>query len=529
MTDLDTLRWFWLGGLALDLNDWAGDAWLFSESMATPAGVDFPLASALSIARCARRIADGDGYERILGDLDLGTVSDGVIQNQREPAEGVATALSRGTWPQGLPQDPRATELFFTEAWAAARSSQVTPIVARVELFERWGVNDSRMLDYLGALEASPFESFKSLLDQIVDMGDHTDAKSILLNLRWQVGQDPRHIAAIERFAQLPAHLEAVAEEMAYVMRLDRKLERLCEAALAQAPGRHQGFADARLVVVEHRTSVVTLMQSFTVHEVDLVRTALEWSRPATDPARTPESSQSSAEQVQVTASGEGAPSLATPAGPLRNRDLDPITISVRLRRLWSDQLGPWLEETDNDLGTVWRDALLRRAGLTLDVISPINFGEGDPLIDIRGKTAELLCEATNGHVNRVRISFLEDVKYKPPRRAKTTDLDVFDPGDPDAATLATFATDIGDRVSRDLQHDARRVLSELRVSGASRYRVWFVASDKDVASAVATTPGAAHALWDAVRRAQGVSKDPLYAIHSDHTLWAASPPMMIL
>lgn len=529
MTDLDTRRWYWLGRLAQDLNDWAGDAWLFTESMPTPAGVDFPLASALSIARCARRITDGDSYDQILGDLHLGPVSDDVIQNHRELADGVAGALSRDTWPQGLPQDPRATELFFTEAWAAARSSQVALLVTRAELLDRWKIVDPRMLDYLGALEASPFESMASLLDQIVDMGDHDVAKTILVNLRWQVGQDPHHIAAVERFAQLPEHLEAVAEEMAYVMRLDRKLERLCEAALEQDPGRHQGFADARLVVAEHRTSLATLMESLTVHEVDLVRRALEWSQPATDPARTPEPSQTSTEQGQVTASSDVTASLAPPSAPARNRDLDPITISVRLRRLWTDQLGPWLEETDNDLGTVWRESLLRRVGLTLDVVSPINFGDGDPLIDIRGRMADLLCEATNGHVNRVRISFLGDVKYKPPRRAKTTDLDVFDPGDPDAATKATFATEIGDRVSRDLQEDARTILSELRVSGASRHRIWFVASGKDVASAVATTPGAAHALWDAVRRAQGVSKDPLYAIHSDRTLWADSPPMVIL
>ena len=517
MTDLDTLRWFWLGRLASDMNEWAGPAWLFTESMPTPAGVDFPLASALAIARTARRITDGDTYDQILGDVERGTVSDGDMHSHAERVQGVAAALSRGTWPEGVPQDPRETELFFTEAWASARSSQVAPLVTRVELVNRWRVVDPRMLDYLGGLEPTPFETSVSLLDKILEMPDEDVAKTILTNVRWQVSQDPPHVAAIERFAQLPNHLEDVAGDMAYVMRLERKLERICEATLESAPDRHSGFADARQVVAEHRTSLVTLMESFTAHEVDLVRTALAGSQPAADPAHIAKPSQRSTEQVQVTEPREATPSPATPAAPVLNRDLDPITISVRLRQLWTDQLGPWLEETDNDLGTVWRDTLLRRVGLTLDVVSPINFGDGDPVIDTRGHIADLLSEATNGQVNRVRISFLGDVKYKPPRRAKTTDLDIFDPGDPDAAGRATFAAGIGDRVSRSLQPAARTVLSELRMSGASRHRVWLVAPDKEAANRVATTPGAAHALWDAVRRAQFVSKDPLFAIHSDH------------
>lgn len=529
MTDLDRPRWFWLGRLCWDMNEWAGPAWLLTESMPTPAGVDFPLASALVIARSARRMTDGDSYDQILGDLEQGTVPDGAIHSLAERIQAVSAALSGGPWPVGLPQDPRATELFFTEAWAAARSSQVAPSVMGSELRRRWRIADPRMLDYLSTLAPTPFEAYVSLLEKLVDMPDQNVTKSILTNLRWQVGQHPRHVAAVERFAQLPEHLDEVAEDMAYVMRLDRELERLCEAALEQAPDRHQGFADARQVVVEHRTSIVTLMESLTAHEVDLLRTALAWGHSAADPARIPEPSQRSTQQVQETESSEVSPSPATPAGPVLNRDLDPISISVRLRRLWTDQLGPWLEETDNDLGTVWRDTLLRRAGLTLDLVSPINFGDGDPVIDIRGHMADLLSEATNGHVNRVRISFLGDVKYKPLRRAKTTDLDIFDPGDPDAATQATFATEIGDRVSRALQSEARTTLSQLRVSGASRHRVWFVASTPDAASAVATAQGAAHALWDAVRRAQGVSKDPLFTIHSDRTLWAESPPFMVL
>src|SRR5580765_5636597 len=514
MRELDETRWFWLGQLAWGLQDWAGSVWGFDETTRTPAGVEAPLSSALSIAKCVRMITDGEDYERILAEV--------------ERVEAVRDALSRGTWPAGIPDDPRAAEVLFTETWAAARTSRVAPLVKHIELATRWKIADSRMLEYLDALNPEPFEAYVSLMDTYLAMDESDVVQTILATLSWQAGRDPQLLATQRRLGDMPGHIQVVGEDMAYVIRLDRKLERLCEAALEQAPERRKGFVDAWRIVAEHRTSLVTVMKSFTVYEVDLVRTALEGSHPAMPPASATRLSRASSESRPAPSPTQETAAKTTRT-TVRNRDLDPVTISVRLRRLWTDRLGPWLEETDNDLGTVWRDTLVRRVGLTLDLVSPLNFGDGDPLLGVRNHVSDLLAEATNGHVDRVRVSFLGDAKYKQPRRAKTTDLDIFDPGDPDHEAIQRLASEMRDRVLRGLQDEARRVLSDLHVSGASRHRVWLVASDPDTASKVATTAGAAHALWDTVRRTQRVSKDPLYAIHTDPPLWANSTPIVII
>jgi len=525
VTDSDATRWFWIGRLAWQTTEWAGPAWLFAEEMPTPAGVDFPIAAALAISRIARRIVDGDSYAQILDDLGQSQVTEDMFANSRKQAQAVAEALSAGTWPEQVPRDARAAELFFTEAWAAARSLQVGRAQVQDELVERWGVSDPRMLDYLGSLRASPFEGYVDLLTQIVDMLDQSETKAILTNLRWQASQDPNHKAAVERFDGLPGHIADVAEEMAYVMRLDRKLERLCQASLEQAPDRHAGFADARQVVNEQRAALVAVMQSFTAHEVDLVRETLDLNASASV-RTTSEAPLDRAAHLPTTNPDEALPRPVRTKASAVKRDLDPIAISVRLRRLWTDELGPWLEAIDNDLGSVWRDTLLRRVGLTLDVISPINFGDGDPMMEIGEHFIDRLADATNGHVNRVRVSFLGHAKYTPPRRAQTTDLDIFDPGDP-VATRGATASQVGERLSRTLEHEARASLTELRVSAASHHRIWLVAPTPEAARAVSTTPGAAHSLWDAVRRTQGVAKDPLYAIYSDQPVWADSPSMI--
>ncbi len=521
MTDADALRWFWIGRLAWDVTEWAGPAWLFAEEMPTPAGVDFPIASALAISRIARRIDDGDTYRQILDDLVRAQVTDEWFGNARQQAEAVAEAISAGTWPGKVPLDARGAELFFTEAWAAARSLQVGPARVQVELVQRWGLGDSRMLDYLCSLAPTPFDGHVDLLTRIVEMPDQDEMKAILTNLRWQASQDPNHKAAVEGFGGLPGHIAAVAEEMAYAIRLDRKLERLCQASLEQAPDRHAGFADARQVVKEQRAGLVAVMQSFTAYEVDIVREALDQDASASV-RTTSKVSLDTVAHLPTTNPNQALPAPVRTKASAVKRDLDPIAISVRLRRLWTDEIGPWLEEIDNDLGSVWRETLLRRVGLTLDVVSPINFGDGDPMIDIREDFIARLADATNGHVNRVRVTFLGHAKYTPPRRAKTTDLDIFDPGDT-AALTASFGSDIGGRISRNLGDEAAAVLSELRVAGVSRHRVWFVAPTPDAVSAVAKTPGAAHALWDAVRRTQGVAKDPLYCIYSDKPVWSDS------
>ena len=124
------------------------------------------------------------------------------------------------------------------------------------------------------------------------------------------------------------------------------------------------------------------VMQSFTAHEVDLVRETLDLNASASV-RTTSEAPLDRAAHLPTTNPDEALPRPVRTKASAVKRDLDPIAISVRLRRLWTDELGPWLEAIENDLGSVWRDTLLRRVGLTLDVISPINFGDGDPMMEI--------------------------------------------------------------------------------------------------------------------------------------------------
>src|SRR5690606_24911426 len=151
--------------------------------------------------------------------------------------------------------------------------------------------------------------------------------------------------------------------------------------------------------------------------------------------------------------------------------------------------------------GDAWQDTALVRRALVLDLLTPYDFGEGDPFADGVGEElARRTAVGTGGAVTQMTWRFAD--RWKVPRRPATTALDVFHPGDP-ADGRAEAAEQLRRRLGKDLSAHARQVLESLTVGGVSTHRLWLVAPDEDVRRGVGRTPGAAFALRDAIRRQQ--------------------------
>jgi len=219
----------------------------------------------------------------------------------------------------------------------------------------------------------------------------------------------------------------------------------------------------------------------------------------------------------------ETVPAIRVPHGAVVT-PLDDVAIAVRLRRAWTDELAPWLLGLDHDLGHGWQATAVQRSGLSMDLLTPFDFGIGTPLEGIADEFAARLVAATDGRIDRVRVTFRGSTKTKTRRRGATSDTNVFDPGDPEPEACAAAATALGRRMPSELSVQATAVISRLSVAGVSQHRVWLAAPSAEAATAVGSTPGAAYALREAVRKWQ--QKDPLYAAYVDSTLAGSSPSL---
>jgi len=158
-----------------------------------------------------------------------------------------------------------------------------------------------------------------------------------------------------------------------------------------------------------------------------------------------------------------------------------------------------------------------------MDLWTPFDFGIGTPLEGIADEFAGRLVAATDGRIDRVRVTFGAPPSTRPADGA-TSDTNVFDPGDPGPEACAAAATALGRRMPSELSVQATAVISRLSVAGVSQRRVWLAAPSAAAAKAVGSTPGAAYALREAVRKWQ--KKDPLYAAYVDFTLARSSPSL---
>lgn len=210
----------------------------------------------------------------------------------------------------------------------------------------------------------------------------------------------------------------------------------------------------------------------------------------------------------------------ATAAEPLQ---LNEIAIAVRLRLAWRQVIGPWLESTEHDLGTAWRRCGLRRRGLILDVLSPYDFGEGDPFSGgVGDELARMISSSTDGRVERVRWSYAGS-EPAPQARAQAAEHDIFHPGDPvdgEEAAAAGIARWI--HIADD--SPAASALKAPRVAAISTHWIWLVVANEANRHAIGTTPGAGGQLFEAILKLQGRPK-PLYSIYTDPVVWERSWP----
>ncbi|WP_299449214.1 hypothetical protein [uncultured Serinicoccus sp.] len=203
---------------------------------------------------------------------------------------------------------------------------------------------------------------------------------------------------------------------------------------------------------------------------------------------------------------------------------LHDTVVAQRLRRLWTDELGPWLDAEGHDLGSAWPGCSLERRGKVLLIHVPYDFGQGDPLAEIKDEFVERVAGATGGRVDQVKIIDRSASRFVPPkRRAGSSGLDVFHAGDP-VGGLHAVASEIRRRLS--VVDSTRPALSGLGLVATSRWRMWFVAESAEARRLVGSTPGAAFAIHDAVRRWQG-TPDPQWDVIDDHYLWGESPGVL--
>lgn len=524
MNELDRLRWSWIERCSADLLEWAGILTV-TDARASTAGAS-KLTAALMVAGLSRMIVEGAGPDEVSEAIESG-LSLGQQFPSGDEAHGlVSTALDDQSWPRRLPQDPRGTEFMLLEIWAGVRAQEVSPPALHRELAQRWGVRDPRVLASLCRLKQEPFRSFIDVDTWLIDVCEPPGrALAVHLERRANKLLEERLRNPLDVIdGHAPAHVEHLTGALLVLLEMERMLNSSTRATSESGLSFQSAVDSAREAMTAYRSQLVDVMQDLSSYEVELVRNAIfgpnEGEMEQHGPAEVTASlAQPSAAAASPPPSRHVASAQPGQSARLKLSDID---LAVRLRRLWIDDLVPWLVELDNDLAGSWKSTALRRLGLALEILSPINFGMGDPLEDVRPEFLERLTDATDGHVNRARVCFIEDSKYRSPRRATTTERDIFDPGDPGADAAAASAAALRKRLTRRSTPEVRDVLSKLRVSGVSQHRLWLVGADDSIRRAIGSMPGCAFALRESVRLTQS-AREPLFTIHADAGMWADS------
>lgn len=180
---------------------------------------------------------------------------------------------------------------------------------------------------------------------------------------------------------------------------------------------------------------------------------------------------------------------------------LEAAAISVRLRRLWLGEIARSPELAASDLVDAVHDVHLRRVADTLLVLSPYDFGVGDPFATALGERLRSRVVAlSGGAVAEVEWAFDPDVH--PVRRPQSSDLDIFMPGDPGPEELPTMLARLRQRLP-ETTDEARGAVAALRLVAVSRHRMWFAAPTRAARDALGLVPGARGALTRAVQSVQ--------------------------
>ena len=200
---------------------------------------------------------------------------------------------------------------------------------------------------------------------------------------------------------------------------------------------------------------------------------------------------------------------------------LSAAAVAVRLRRFWLGEAPTAKVVQRSDLGEVWRDIAVRRTASTLMLHTPYDFGVGDPLEGPLGPYLTRRVRALSGRAVREVTWCFDEWAGKSVRRARTSELDIHEPGDPGLEEYDVVLARLRKAIPADTTDLAREVLRGLGLAGVSRHRMWFAARDEDAERAVGRTPGAGYALHAAVLSVQK-SEDPLYRLVVDPDSTAA-------
>lgn len=89
----------------------------------------------------------------------------------------------------------------------------------------------------------------------------------------------------------------------------------------------------------------------------------------------------------------------------------------------------------------------------------------------------------------------------------------------------AAVADQLRRRLPRDLTDAAQNLFTNLSVAGVGKHRLWLVTASPRYQEAIGTTPRAASALHEAVRKYQ--RNDPLFCVYVDAAMHAQCPPLL--
>lgn len=197
---------------------------------------------------------------------------------------------------------------------------------------------------------------------------------------------------------------------------------------------------------------------------------------------------------------------------PISDRP-DPIAVGVRIRWAWLGLVARPAALAGNDLEDGWSDTQLERYKDRLILITPYDFGTGDPLDGEFGRyLLKVMSEVTAGGIRSVGWRYRGTPKAIP--RKRTSDLDIYAPGDPMLDEYQSLVMKLRAGLPEDLSEGAADAMAALEVAAISKHRLWFRAGTDEERIAVGKTPGAAFALNAAVRKMQ--RNEPLYRVYRD-------------
>jgi hypothetical protein len=190
--------------------------------------------------------------------------------------------------------------------------------------------------------------------------------------------------------------------------------------------------------------------------------------------------------------------------------------VSARLRRWWLREAMADEDFLASDLGDALHDCTLVRLASELQVYMPYDFGLGSPVDQLlEQRLTARVADLSDGTVRRISWSFKGVAKLA--TRKRSTDLDIYEPGDPLWDNWGATATDLAREIVRQADKRALTALSAIRLAGVSRHRIWLALPNRETVQAIGTTPGAAASLKVAVAKVQGRKpEEALYATLAD-------------